>query len=424
MSMTDVAIIGAGPYGLSIAAHLRRAGVDFKIFGQPMRFWLQVSQAADKRYLKSFGFGTNIYTPEQGYSFVEYCNIRGVECFEPCSMSDFANYGIWVQEQIVPEVDNSEVNSVSYNQGVYHLTLSSGERLLAKRVVVATGLTSFASIPDELSLLPEHLVSHSSDVGKFDALEGRDVCVVGAGQSALEAATLLHEAGARPRLLVRGPQILWNRRLAQKRTLWRKLRSPISGLGTGPKNWLLTTFPSAIHYAPEKWRVRFVENHLSAEGAWWLRDRVEGKVPTDLNCAVIGAREWRNRVILRIRDHMSGEREFACDHVVAGTGFKVDVDRLSFLSADLRASVRRIDRSPRLDRNFESSAPGLFFVGPASALSFGTVFRFVLGASYAAPHLAAHLASEKAVGPRPRSSDLATSDPVIASAGTQQAESR
>lgn len=390
--MTDVAIVGAGPYGLSLAAHLRRQGVDFRIFGQPMQFWLQIAQGASHRYLKSFGFGTYISTPEAGYSFVEYCQRRGLESVEPCAISDFANYGLWVQENVVPDVECADVIDVSRTQGGFHILLSSRERLFAKHVIIATGLTSFAIVPPELAQLPAHRVSHTSEVGRFKTLEGQDVCVVGAGQSALEAAMLLDEAGARPRLVIRGTQIKWNTQLSQRRTWWQKLRSPISGAGTGPRAWLLTKFPSATYYTPEKWRVRFVNRHLLGEGAWWLRDCVEEKVPIDLNCTLIGARETNGRVALLIRDRMNGERELVSDHVIAATGFKIDVDRLSFLSADLRASVDRIERAPRLNRHFESSAPGLFFVGPASTMSFGPLFRFVLGASYTAPFLAAYLA--------------------------------
>lgn len=79
------------------------------------------------------------------------------------------------------------------------------------------------------------------------------------------------------------------------------------------------------------------------------------------------------------------------DHVIAATGFHVDIDRLGFIDPDLRRSVRRICGSPWLDHRFQSSVPGLFFIGPAAAMSFGPLYRFVIGAEYAAPTVAAEL---------------------------------
>jgi lysine/ornithine N-monooxygenase len=396
LTNTDVAIVGAGPYGLSIAAHLRRFGVDFRIFGEPTKFWVDIAQGATDRYLKSLSIGTNIYTPDDGYSFPEYCLKRGLESFEPCAIRDFANYGIWVQRNIVPNVEGLNVSNICRIGNAYHLSLSDGESVVARRVVLATGLTSFAVIPKELAQVPQCLVSHTSKIQNFQSLSGRDVCVIGGGQSALEAAKLLHDAGARPRLLVRDSQVLWNKRVPLKCTWWQKLRSPISGLGAGPKAWLLAKFPGAIHYAPERWRVRFVARHLPAEGAWWLRERVQKHVQISLNCIVTGAIEKDGRLLVSIYDRNHGEDQVTCDFIVAGTGFRADVDQLSFLSTELRSAVSRLERAPKLNRHFESSVPGLFFIGPSSALSFGPLYRFVVGASYAAPHLSAHLASTRA----------------------------
>jgi FAD-dependent urate hydroxylase len=395
MTNTDVAIVGAGPYGLSIAAYLRRYGVDFRIFGEPMKFWVDIAQSATDRYLKSLSIGTNIYTPDDGYSFPEYCLQRGLESFEPCAIRDFANYGIWVQRNIVPNVEWLNVSNICRIGNAYHLSLSNGESVVARRIVLATGLTSFEVIPKELAQAPQCLVSHTSKIQNFQSLSGREVCVIGGGQSALEAAKLLHDAGARPRLVVRDSEILWNTRVPSKRTWWQKLRSPISGLGAGPKAWLLTNFPSAIHYAPERWRVRFVARHLPAEGAWWLRESVQKHVQIRLNCRVTGAIEKDGRLLVSIYDRNHGEDQIACDFIVAGTGFRADVDQLSFLSTELRSAVSQIERAPKLNRHFESSVPGLYFVGPSSASSFGPLFRFVVGALHAAPHLSAHLASTR-----------------------------
>jgi 2-polyprenyl-6-methoxyphenol hydroxylase-like FAD-dependent oxidoreductase len=63
VSRVAVAIIGAGPYGLSLSAHLAARNIEHRIFGRPMLFWSQVADAGGDRYLRTYCFGTNISTP-------------------------------------------------------------------------------------------------------------------------------------------------------------------------------------------------------------------------------------------------------------------------------------------------------------------------------------------------------------------------
>jgi len=394
MSNVDVAIIGAGPYGLSLAAHLAEKKIEHRIFGRPMQFWSQIAEAADKRYLKSYCFGTNLSTPSPGFSFSDYNTPRNLETFEPCSMANFAAYGQWFQENQVPWVEPVDVVKVSLQQGKFAISLSTGEQLVAEQVIVATGLSSFSNIPRALSAVPPELVTHTSDIAAFSSFKGRRVAVLGAGQSALEAAVLLHEAEAQPTLLVREHSISWHSRVHRKRSLWRRLRSPITGLGTGPKAWALTRFPRALHRMPDTFRTRFVKTHLPAEGAWWLRERFDNRIPVQFGTEVIDARETCCGVALTLHDaKQQTTREMTVDHVVAGSGYTVDVDRLKFLDETLREKIDRLERSPKLDSTFESSVPGLRFVGAASAMSFGPLFRFVVGADYTARTISKHLAS-------------------------------
>jgi cation diffusion facilitator CzcD-associated flavoprotein CzcO len=389
-----VGIIGAGPYGLSLAAHLAGRDVAHRVFGRPMQFWSRIAKAGGERYLKSFCFGTNISTPRPGSSFADYNEPRGLEAFEPCSIANFAEYGQWFQQRNVHWAEPVEAMRVERQGRGFVVTLADGERFIADHVVIATGLAGFQRIPSALTGLSAGLVTHSSDVSDFRAFEGRDVAVIGAGQSALEAAALLREARARPQLLARKKSILWQTRISQMRSLWRRLRSPISGLGTGPKAWALTNFPGAMHRAPIAWRTRFVKTHLPPEGAWWLRDRVENRLPVHIATRVVGACEQDGRVALRLRNaNDASERDLIVDHVIAGTGYDINVERVNFLCPKLRGTIQQLEGAPKLNSIFETSVPGLHFVGPASAMSFGPLFRFVVGADYTARRLSAHLAS-------------------------------
>jgi FAD-dependent urate hydroxylase len=392
MKRIPVAIIGAGPYGLSLAAHLAARNLEHRIFGTPMRFWVNTAAAGSRRFLKSYCFGTNLSAPKLGFAFADYNRPRGLETFEPCSIGNFAAYGQWFQQHIVPWVEPVDVVNVRRDGDGFVLKLANDAQLFASTVVLATGLSGFAYTPSALETLPSGRCTHTANVTSFEAFRGQDVAVIGGGQSALEAAALLHEAGARPQLLVRAKAVHWHTQVRQERSLWRRIRSPITGLGTGPKAWALTKFPGAMHRVPGPWRTRFVKSHLPAEGAWWLRDRVENIVPIHCNTAIVAAVEHGSRLALRLYEGRTGcERSIEVDHVIAGSGYAIDVERMSVLEPKLRARIQRLEAAARLNSVFESSVPGLHVIGPASAMSFGPLYRFVVGAEYTAETVAAHL---------------------------------
>jgi thioredoxin reductase len=385
---TDVAIIGAGPYGVSLAAHLGAKGIDVRIFGQPMSFWLAMP---DTIHLKSFAFATNVFVPRKGFTFPEYCRAHGLEDVEPCTMASFAAYGLSVQRELVPGVEAVDVTAVREGGGLFDLELQGGEHLRARRVVVATGLSNLAYLPPVLARLPRELVTHSSHHREYSAFAGKDVAVVGGGASALETATMLLEAGARPLLLVRAPAIEFHTKFDPRRSLRERFRAPNSVLGPGRKSWVLDRFPSLLHYVPEARRVRFTLGYLGPSGPWWLHDRFTGRVPHRLDSEVTSAVAKGDKVTLHVSEKKGPSRSLEFDHVIAGTGFEVDVDRIPFLE-HLGSRIRRVVRAPALSRSFESSVPGLYFAGAASALSFGPLFRFVAGGAYTSPTIAMHIA--------------------------------
>jgi cation diffusion facilitator CzcD-associated flavoprotein CzcO len=393
-----IAIVGGGPYGLSLAAHLRPRKLPFRIFGRPMQLWLDMPRGLN---LKSFGFATTISNPES-LTFDGWCRERGLPDFEPCSMESFAEYGIWLQKRLVPQIEPTEVSRVERQQGGFRLTLADGEQLFAERVVLAVGLRHYQRMPEALAGLPTGLASHTGQHTSYGGFRGRDVCVIGAGQSALEAATLLHEAGARPQLLVRGAAPIFHGRTLPERPLLDRLRSPITVLGAGRGHWVLEHLPWLPHLLPERARVRFTRGHLGPAGSWWLRERFQGNVEVRPNCEIVSARAESECVVLRVRER-GVEQEIRTQAVIAGTGYEVDVDRLTFLDPELRAQLARIERAPRLDRHFQSSVPGLHFVGVSAMFSFGPLLRFVCGTSFCCPVLARHLArrSRTALAPVP-----------------------
>jgi hypothetical protein len=392
MPDVDVAIVGAGPYGLSIAAHLAAHGVDHRIFGRPMHTWQ--TNMPPGMYLKSEGCASSLSDPDGRVTLGAHCAEQGLQYGDyavPVPLSTFVSYGLAFQERVVPNLETTEVIAAGATPGGFRLRLATGEEVQARRVVLAVGVGHFAHVPAVLTNLGPELASHSSAHTNLDAFKGRDVIVIGAGQSALETAALLHEHGADVRVLVRGWSVAWNADPDPgPRSLPQRLRRPMSGLGPGLRSWFYSTRPNLFHYLPQPTRIHAVRTTLGPAGAWWLRERVVNRIPVLLGHTVRAAQAQGGRVRLRL-ENGDGPIEMTCDHVIAGTGYRVDLRRLAFLEPALLARIRHVGQAPVLSPSFESSLPGLYFVGLAAANDFGPVMRFVYGTGFTARRLTAAL---------------------------------
>ena len=385
---TDVAIIGAGPYGLSLAAHLRARGVKYRIFGDAMRFWVNMPIGVN---LKSLAFATNIALPKSGHSFPEWCRQHGLEDFEPCTMQSFATYGLEIQKQFIPDLENVLVTNVSSRPGGFELALSSGERLHARKVIVATGLSGLAQIPDALRELGPDRMRHTFDISDYSEFRNKTVAVIGAGASAIEAGALVHEAGGYSEIFVRDQEAIFHGRTPRVRPLWDSIKNPMTVLGASRNSWVLQQLPMIVHRLPLERRTRFVKRYLGPASPWWIKDRVLGKVPIHVRHEVIEIGNANQRVKLKMRNGDGSSRNVEVDFVIAGTGYDASVSRLKFLDPAISDRIHRTERAPTLNSNFESSVPGLHFIGPLSFMCFGPLFRFVTGAEVTARRLARFL---------------------------------
>jgi hypothetical protein len=386
----QVAIIGAGPYGLSVAAHLRARGITFRIFGQPMESWC--SRMPQGMFLKSEGFASDIYDPERRYTLKEFCSQHELPYADvglPVPLETMTAYGLCFQKQFVPELETRFVTRVESRAAEFIVNLEDGETFASRRVIVAIGSSHFKYVPEALADLPTELRSHSCEHRSLDHLAGRDVVVVGSGASALDLAALLHHQGANVRLVVRQQKLMFVSK-PEPRSTWRRLRYPVSGIGGGWRSLFFSDAPMLFRYLPEKVRVHTVKTYLGPAGSWFTKEQVIGNVPVLLSHSLVSAEVQRSRVRLTL-NCSDGHRELLADHVIAATGYRVDVHRLNFLSAKLLARLRLVQNAPVLSPDFESSVPGLYFVGLASAYCFGPVMRFLFGARYAAPRIAQHL---------------------------------
>jgi thioredoxin reductase len=405
--MLETAIIGAGPYGLSVAAHFRRRGIPFRIFGRPMDSWL--AHMPKGMMLKSDGFASDIYDPESAFTLRQFCAERGIEYADtgiPVRLETFTAYGLAFRERMVPELEDKLVAKVERLPGGFLLQLEDGETVQARKVVLAIGITHFAYIPESLAHLPTEVLSHSARHRELEPFRGRDVVVIGGGSSAMDLAGLLHESGAQVQLVSRRQELKFHSQPTGKpRSRWQQIRHPQSGLGPGMRSRFFANSPLAFHYLPERIRVEAVRRTLGPSGGWFIRDKVIGKVPLHLGCTPQRAQVQNGRVHLSVRAADGSEREIVTEHVIAATGYRVDLERLKFLSSEIRSRLKTVQGSPMLSSSFESSVPGIYFVGVAAANSFGPVMRFAFGAGFAARRVTQTIA--KALAQSPASSLVA-----------------
>jgi hypothetical protein len=392
----DVAIIGAGPYGLSLAAHGAAAGLDVRVFGKPLSTWRSHMPAG--MLLKSDGFASNLSAPDPNSTLKAHCAARGIaydDMYVPVALSLFVDYADWFQKTYVPMLEPHNVINLKKTPHGFSLTLENGDMLEAARVVLAVGITHFARKPDLLDGLAG--VSHSFDHSDPASFKDRDVLVLGAGSSAVDTAVLLADAGASVRLLARAPEIHYHSAPDPSAANWlRAITYPSSGIGSGWHSFFCSHAPRLFRRLPEHLRLEAARRHLAPAPAWFMRGKLDGRVPTFLGYDIEKAKFAKGRIFLTARRYDGDTLGLCAGHVIAATGYRPDLRRLPFLDAALRVAVAHVQQTPRLSDHFESSVPGLYMVGPLAANMFGPLMRFMVGCEYVGPRLCAHLLATRA----------------------------
>jgi cation diffusion facilitator CzcD-associated flavoprotein CzcO len=381
----DAAVVGAGPYGLSVAAHLSGLGLHVATFGKPLELWR--TRMPRGMLLRSHAWASNLSDPDDRHTFAAFfADSPTWKHSYPVPIQAFIDYGDWFRERAVPLVDETYVEAITRRGPGFELTLADGRTVRAATVVMAIGVGYYPVRPAEF-VLPETQISHSADHADLARFAGQRVIVVGAGQSAIESAALLREAGAEPHVVCRRP-ILWlDPDLGPERPLLDRVLAPDAMIAPGWRNLVLDRLPYLFQRLPQPRKDRAIVNYYASAAADWLRHRVIGQVALH--------EHTRLERLTPTGEHfdaaLSDGTTLRADHLLLCTGYRVDLARLPMLG-DLRRQLATDHGIPALDPWFQSSIPGLYFTGLTSLRTFGPLYRFVAGARATARRIAAGVA--------------------------------
>jgi FAD-dependent urate hydroxylase len=385
----DAVVVGAGPYGLSTAAHLRGRGLTVAIFGKTLEHWR--SHMPEGMLLRSHWWATNLSDPDGQYTFGRF--LEGSKEYGtsyPLPRDAFLGYARWFQEQAVPDVDETYVSLIEHHHDCFLLTLEDGRTVSSALVVMATGLRHYANRPATYDRLPARLVSHTCDHHDLSRFTGKRVVVIGGGQSAVEYAALLHEDGATVHLIPRRPIRWLPRDRVNERGVLERILAPNASIAPGWHNWILDHEPYLLYRFPQHRKDRFNRSYFGSSATEWLKDRVIGKITLHEGQTVVKMHAVNEHADVAISDGTV----VRADHVILGTGYTVNIRKLTMIHPSLRADIMTDMAVPILSRWFESSVPGLYFVGLASTRAFGPLYRFVAGCGATARRVTSSAASK------------------------------
>jgi thioredoxin reductase len=353
-----------------------------------MQSWL--NNMPKGMWLKSMGFASSLYDPGHTFTLRHFCEKEGIPYQDiglPVRLETFCSYGLAFQERLVSDLQNEKLVALDRYPEGFELQMESGKSIKTRKVVLAVGINYFPHVPKPLAHLPKELCSHSGEHRDLEKFCGRDVVVIGGGASAIDIAVLLREISANVQLITRRPTLEFVQKEEPLRLFLERLRAPMSGIGPGWKSRLCTDAPWVFRYFPDHIRLRAT---TPPAGGWFMKDAV-ASLPVLPGYELHEARACGSRVQLRLTAADGSKRHVSADHVIAATGYKADVRRLPFLSSDIVGQLKLIGQSPRLSAHFESSVPGLYFVGNLSSTSFGPVTRFAVGADFTCRRILRHL---------------------------------
>jgi thioredoxin reductase len=378
--LVDLIIIGAGPYGISLAAHAAASHLSYVLLGEPMNFWKE--QMPQNMFIRTNPRYISLSDKDEAYTIERFSSETGTKLISPFPRPDFVDYAFWFAQKTHVAFTPELAAQLDYSSAGFRVTTNQGKLYEAKRVILATGLQHYSYIPSVLSELPAHLLSHTFGHTEFNRFAGKKVAVIGSGQSAWEAAALLHLAGSEAELLFRRDAVQY---------------AGEDNTASGQK--LIDTAEQFYHLPHELKQERW-NTPRQGSVALFLKPYVEGKLPITGGAVIERAEATSDGKVLLA---LSNKQTRIVDHVIAATGYRIKLDQVPFLPPYLLQAIEReADRFasfPLLSAQFESSVPGLYFTGPLASHTHGPAFGFIAGLRQACfsiiPHIHQHTKREQ-----------------------------
>ena len=385
----DVAVIGAGPYGLSAGVHLKAKGISARVFGEPMEFWAHKMPAG--MLLRSPRVASSLSDPDRAFTLEAYEAASNTEPCAPVPLDTFVEYGKWFRHQLGSDLDQRTVLRVDRDRPGFRLILRDGEEIRSTYVVIAAGIGPFKKKPAVFQDLSLQQVMHCYEGREVRKFAGKRVAVIGAGQSALESAALLHEAGAEVEVIARASHLRWIGMHSWLHHMGLLSSMLYSSHDVGPVGISrLVAYPKIVSCIPLNVRDKIRTRAVRPAGSRWLPERLAA-VKITTGRSVSQAKASGNDVAIKLND--GSERRV--DHVLLGTGYQVDISRYDFLPPKLSQEIEQFDGYPKLASGFRSSVPGLHFIGATAARSFGPLLYFVAGTEFASRELVSKLSTSR-----------------------------
>jgi cation diffusion facilitator CzcD-associated flavoprotein CzcO len=365
MKHTDLLIVGAGPFGLAVAAKAAASGIDYLMIGKSMEFWRRnmprgmFLRSACDWHLDPAGLHTiEDFLTSQGKTSKDV---------EPLSLDFYLEYVEWFRSKKQIEPIPVYIRQLDYlqNEKRFVATTFEGESFSASNVVLAPGFRHFPNIPAELKTrLPAGRFQHTCEFVDFSKSAGKRYLIIGGRQSAFEWAALLVEAGAEAVYLVHRHDSP-----AFKTSDWSWVSPLVQGMADNP-GWFRNLSQSEKDSVSHR---QWAEGRLKVEP--WLEsrlpsDRVHIWPRTEVESCV-------DEGDLRLK--LSNGETLSVDQVILATGYKVNIRQLPYLAAgNVLPLIETRNDFPVLDEHFETSLRGLFITSFPATQDFGPFFGFTI----------------------------------------------